>query len=105
MPDAKQPDDVNLKVTSRNQQVSQLQPKEISVIDPSMGSGHILVYAFDVLTQIYESQGFSRREAARAILKYNLYGADIDTRAYQLAYFSIMMKGRQLDRRMLNGEK
>ena len=69
-----------------------------------MGSGHILVYAFDVLMQIYESVGYSQRDAAKSILEHNLYGLDIDDRAYQLAYFAVMMKARQYNRRILNGE-
>lgn len=68
------------------------------------GSGHILVYAFDVLMQIYESSGYSQRDAAKNIVEKNLYGLDIDDRAYQLAYFAVMMKGRQYDRRFLNRE-
>ncbi|MFA6856056.1 MAG: BREX-1 system adenine-specific DNA-methyltransferase PglX [Treponema sp.] len=76
-----------------------LRPEEIKVIDPCMGSGHILVYAFEVLMQIYTSVGWSERDAARAILENNLYGLDIDDRAYQLSYFALMMKGRKYDRR------
>lgn len=76
-------------------------PAGIRVIDPCMGSGHILVYAFDVLMQIYESAGWERREAARSVVEHNLYGLDIDKRAYQLAYFAVMMKARQYDRRFL----
>jgi hypothetical protein len=78
-----------------------LNPEDIKVIDPCMGSGHILVYAFDVLMQIYEAQGYSQRDAAQSILRYNLHGLDIDERACQLAYFSVMMKARQYDRRIL----
>lgn len=69
-----------------------------------MGSGHILVYAFDVLMQIYESQGYTSRDAAQEIIKNNIYGLDIDERAYQLSYFAIMMKARQYDRRFLTRE-
>lgn len=69
--------------------------------DPCMGSGHILIYAFEVLMQIYTSCGYSERDAAQLIVKKNLYGLDIDQRAYQLAYFSLMMKARQYDRRFL----
>ncbi len=75
-------------------------PEDIRLIDPCMGSGHILVYAFDVLMQIYESGGVSSRDAAKLILEKNLYGLDIDRRAYQLAYFSLMMKARQYNRRI-----
>lgn len=75
-------------------------PEDIRLIDPCMGSGHILVYAFDVLMQIYESEGYNPRNAAKLILEKNLYGLDIDRRAYQLAYFSLMMKARQYNRRI-----
>jgi Eco57I restriction endonuclease. len=75
-------------------------PEDIRLIDPCMGSGHILVYAFDVLMQIYESEGYDPRDAAKLILEKNLYGLDIDRRAYQLAYFSLMMKARQYNRRI-----
>ena len=78
-----------------------IKPEEIKVIDPCMGSGHILVYAFDVLMQIYEATGYSQRDAAQSILKNNLYGLDIDDRAAQLAYFAVMMKAQQYDRRLL----
>ena len=83
---------------------AKLSPEDIKVIDPCMGSGHILVYAFDVLMQIYETAGYGQREAARSILKNNLYGLDIDDRAFQMAYFAVMMKARQYNRRILNGE-
>lgn len=79
-----------------------INPKDIKIIDPCMGSGHILVYAFDVLMQIYLSQGYSERDAAYSILKNNLYGLDIDKRAAQLAYFAVMMKARQYDRRIFS---
>ncbi|WP_274939995.1 BREX-1 system adenine-specific DNA-methyltransferase PglX [Chordicoccus furentiruminis] len=78
--------------------------KYLKVGDPCMGSGHILVYAFDVLMQIYESAGYGQRDAARSILENNLYGLDIDDRAFQMAYFAVMMKARQYNRRILNGE-
>lgn len=77
-------------------------PEDIKVIDPCMGSGHILVYCFDVLMQIYESQGYTERDAAQSILKHNLYGLDIDKRAAQLSYFAVMMKARQYDRRIFS---
>lgn len=78
-----------------------LTPEKIKVIDPCMGSGHILVYAFDVLMQIYESYGYTQRDATRSILQNNIFGLDIDERAYQLAYFAVMMKARQYNRRIL----
>ena len=65
-----------------------------------MGSGHILVYAFDVFMQIYENAGWSAREAAQSIVEHNIYGLDIDDRAAQLSYFAVMMKARQYDRRI-----
>lgn len=81
-----------------------LNPEDIKVIDPCMGSGHILVYCFDVLMQIYESQGYTQRDAAQSILENNLFGLDIDKRAAQLAYFAVMMKARQYDRRIFTRE-
>lgn len=81
---------------------SKLLPEDLKVIDPCMGSGHILVYAFDVLVQIYESQGYSIRDIPKLILENNLFGLDIDDRAAQLAYFAIMMKARQYDRRIFS---
>ena len=74
------------------------------MIDPCMGSGHILVYCFDVLMQIYESQGYTQRDTAQSILENNLFGLDIDKRAAQLAYFAVMMKARQYDRRIFTRE-
>lgn len=74
---------------------------DIKFIDPAMGSGHILIYAFDILMQIYETQGYSRRDAAASIIKNNLYGLDIDKRAYQLSYFALLMKAREYNRRVL----
>ena len=65
---------------------------DLRIIDPCMGSGHILVYAFDLLIQIYKKFGVSERDAAQSILQNNLYGLDIDDRAAQLAYFAVMMK-------------
>ncbi len=76
-------------------------PEEMSFLDDCMGSGHILVYAFDVLMEIYRERGYSDREAARAIVENNLYGLDIDDRCTQLAYFAVMMKARSYDRRFL----
>lgn len=78
-----------------------LKPQDIRLIDPCMGSGHILSYAFDIMIKIYEKSGVSRRDAAKSIVENNLYGLDIDERASQLAYFAVMMKGCQYDRRFL----
>lgn len=79
-----------------------LKPEDILVIDPCMGSGHIICYMFDVLMQIYETYGYTARDAASSIVQNNIYGLDIDDRAAQLAYFSVMMKARQYDRRFLS---
>ena len=76
-------------------------PTDMTFFDPCMGSGHILVYAFDVLMEIYRECGYSDRDAALNIVQNNLYGMDIDKRAYQLAYFAIMMKARSYNRRAL----
>ena len=99
--EAKQEPEVQAQLTDIRKEYSKLKPEDIKVIDPCMGSGHILVYAFDVLMQIYESAGYSQRDAARSILENNLYGLDIDDRAFQLAYFAIMMKARQHSRWIL----
>ena len=86
----------------KEQELDNLNLEDIKVIDPCMGSGHILVYCFDVLMQIYECQGYTQRDAAQSILENNLFGLDIDKRAAQLAYFAIMMKARQYDRRIFS---
>lgn len=99
--DAKQEPEVQQELNKIYEEHSHLQLEDIKVIDPAMGSGHILVYMFDVLMQIYESQGYSQRDAAELILENNLYGLDIDKRAYQLSYFSVMMKAREYNRRIL----
>ena len=102
--EAQQEPEVQAKLAEIRKEYSALNPEDIKLIDPCMGSGHILVYAFDVLMQIYESAGYSQRDAAKSILENNIYGLDIDDRAYQLAYFAVMMKARQYNRRILNGE-
>lgn len=76
-------------------------PEELTFFDPCMGSGHILVYAFDVLMEIYKELGYADRDAAQTIIERNIFGLDIDDRAYQLAYFAVMMKARSYDRRFL----
>ena len=102
--EAPQESEVQAKLAEIRKEYADLNPEDIKLIDPCMGSGHILVYAFDVLMQIYESGGYSQRDAAKSILEHNIYGLDIDDRAYQLAYFAVMMKARQYNRRILNGE-
>ncbi len=102
--EAEQELEVQEKLDEIHKEYAKLNPEDIHFIDPCMGSGHILVYAFDVLMQIYESVGYSQRDAARSILENNLYGLDIDDRAYQMAYFAVMMKARQYNRRILSAE-
>lgn len=99
--EAEQEKEVKAELEKIRAEYKKLTPEDIKIIDPCMGSGHILVYAFDVLMQIYESQGYTQRDAAQSIIENNLHGLDIDDRAYQLAYFAIMMKARQYDRRFL----
>jgi len=102
--EAEQEAEVEAQLVQIREEYKTICPEDIKVIDPCMGSGHILVYAFDVLMQIYEAAGYTQREAAKSILENNLYGLDIDDRAFQLAYFAVMMKARQYNRRILNGE-
>lgn len=102
--EAEQEPDVNQQLKKICAEYANIKPEEIKIIDPCMGSGHILVYAFDVLMQIYTSAGWSERDAAKSIIENNLYGLDIDDRACQLAYFAVMMKARKYNRRILNGD-
>ncbi|AUB59809.1 restriction endonuclease [Methanobacterium subterraneum] len=98
--EAEQEPEVQIELAKIREESKNLKPEDIKVIDPAMGSGHILIYAFDVLMQIYTSAGYSDKDAAESILKNNLYGLDIDDRAYQLAYFAVMMKGRSFNRKI-----
>ena len=102
--EAQQEPEVEQQLQKIRADYATINPEDIKVIDPCMGSGHILVYAFDVLLQIYTSCGWSERDAAKSIVENNLYGLDIDDRAGQLAYFAVMMKARKYSRRILNGE-
>jgi len=102
--EADQEPEVEAELKEIRKAYKNLSPEDIKVIDPCMGSGHILVYCFDVLMQIYEAQGYTQRDAAQSILENNLYGLDIDNRAAQLAYFAVMMKARQYDRRIFSRE-
>lgn len=101
--EAEQEDAVKADLEKLRAAYREIQPEQIKIIDPCMGSGHILVYAFDVLMDIYTACGWSERDAAKS-LRNNLYGLDIDRRAYQLAYFAVMMKARQYNRRILSAE-
>ncbi|WP_444348091.1 BREX-1 system adenine-specific DNA-methyltransferase PglX, partial [Phascolarctobacterium succinatutens] len=93
--EAQQEEAVQAELTKIKEEYAKLRPEDIKVIDPCMGSGHILVYAFDVLMQIYTQMGYTDKDAALSILENNLYGLDIDKRAFQLAYFAVLMKARQ----------
>ncbi|MDC6398222.1 BREX-1 system adenine-specific DNA-methyltransferase PglX [Lactiplantibacillus pentosus] len=101
MPEAQQSEKVLVEIAAAQPDLTKVKLKDISLIDPAMGSGHVLVYAFDVFVQLYESEGYSRRDAAKDIIQHNLYGFDIDTRAFQLAYFALCMKAREYNRRFL----
>ena len=101
MDEAEQEPQVAAQLAQIRAQESRIQPEEIRLLDPCMGSGHILVYAFDVLMEIYRTQGYTDRDAVSAIIENNLYGLDIDDRAAQLAYFALMMKACEHDRRFL----
>lgn len=100
--EAQQEAEVEQQLQEIRKEYKSLKPEDIKVIDPCMGSGHILVYAFDVLMQIYLSVGYLESDAAKLILEKNLYGLDIDRRAYQLSYFSLMMKARKHNTRLLS---
>ncbi|SCG85423.1 BREX-1 system adenine-specific DNA-methyltransferase PglX [Methanobacterium congolense] len=99
--EAEQEPEVQIELAKIQEESKNLKPEDIKVIDPAMGSGHILVYAFEVLMQIYTSVGYSKKDATESILKNNLYGLDIDDRAYQLAYFAVMMKARSYNKGIL----
>ncbi len=99
--EAEQTPEVQAQLAEIREERKHLTPEQIRFIDPCMGSGHILVYAFDVLMQIYTSCGYTERDAVQNIVRHNLWGLDLDKRAYQLAYFAVMMKARQYDRRFL----
>ena len=99
--EAEQEESVQHELDKIKAEYATLKPEDIKLIDPCMGSGHILVYAFDVFMQIYENVGWSQRDAAQSIIQNNIYGLDIDDRAAQLSYFAVLMKARQYDRRIL----
>lgn len=97
--EAEQEPDVQAQLAKIRKEYAGITPETIKCIDPCSGSGHILAYMFDVLMQIYEAYGYTAREAVQSIVENNIYGLDIDERAAQLAYFSVMMKARQYDKR------
>ena len=104
-PQSKLAEKLEFFVTPKNGEIQyvdeKISPTDLTFFDPCMGSGHILVYAFDVLMEIYREVGYSDRDAAVSIVENNLFGMDIDKRAYQLAYFAVMMKARSYNRRAL----
>ncbi len=100
--EAEQEPEVQAQLAEIRKEYAALTPDQLKVIDPCSGSGHILAYMFDVLMKIYESYGYTTREAVASIVENNLYGLDIDERAAQLAYFAVMMKARQYDRRFFS---
>lgn len=102
MEEAEQEPEVQTQLVEIRKEYAALTPDKLKVIDPCSGSGHILVYMFDVLMKIYESYGYTTREAVASVVENNLYGLDIDERAAQLAYFAVMMKARQYDRRFFS---
>ena len=102
LPEAEQEETVRTQLAAMRKERANRRPEDIRCIDPCMGSGHILCYMFDVLMRIYEDYGYTARDAAASIVQNNLYGLDIDERAAQLAYFAVMMKARQYDRRFFS---
>lgn len=100
--EAKQEPDVAAKLQEIRKEYADLRPQDIKCIDPCMGSGHILAYMFDVLMDIYRSNGYNDRNAVKEIITNNLFGLDIDKRAAQLAYFEVMMTACKYNRRFLN---
>ena len=100
--EAEQEPEVQAQLAEIRKEYAALTPDQLKVIDPCSGSGHILAYMFDVLMKIYESYGYTTREAVASIVENNIYGLDIDDRATQLAYFAVMMKARQYDRRFFS---
>lgn len=105
-PESKLAEKLEFFVTPKNGEIKHIdefvKPENVKLLDPCMGSGHILVYAFDVLMEIYKESGYTERDAAAMIVQNNLFGLDIDDRAAQLAYFAVMMKARSYDRRFLS---
>lgn len=105
-PESKLAEKLEFFVTPKNGEIKHVdefvKPEDVKFLDPCMGSGHVLVYAFDVLMEIYKESGYTERDAAAMIVQNNLFGLDIDDRASQLAYFAVMMKARSYDRRFLS---
>ena len=105
LPEAEQKESVKAQLIEKSESHVNLEPQDIKCIDPCMGSGHVLVYMFDVLMEIYRSEGFNERDAVFNILEHNIRGLDIDKRAYQLSYFALMMKARGYNRTFFRGKQ
>ena len=101
--DAKQDEETQKKLDEIK--YKNVNPEEIKIIEPCCGSGHILVYVFDLLLNMYLEQGYNKRDIPGLILKNNLYGLDVDKRAAQLAKFSLIMKARSIDNRFFNEDR
>ena len=105
-PESKLAEKLEFFVAPKNGEIKHINepvnPEDVKFFDPCMGSGHVLVYAFEVLMEIYKESGYTERDAAAMIVQNNLFGLDIDDRASQLAYFAVMMKARSYDRRFLS---
>lgn len=101
--EAEQTEEVKLKLEEIR--YKNVNPEEIKIIEPAAGSGHILVYAFELLFKMYEEKGYLKNDIPSLILKNNLVGLDVDKRASQLAQFALMMKARSFDRRFFNKDR
>lgn len=101
--DSEQTEEVQKKIDEIK--YKNVKPEDIRIIEPCCGSGHILVYAFDLLNQMYLEKGYEKREIPGLILKNNLYGLDVDKRAAQLAQFALIMKARSIDNRFFNDDR
>lgn len=101
--DAKQDDETNKKLEEIK--YKNVDPEKIKVIEPCSGSGHILVYVFDLIYKMYIEKGYNTKDIPALILKNNLFGLDVDKRAAQLAQFSLIMKARSIDNRFFNEDR
>ncbi len=99
--EAEQESEVQMELAKVKEDFKNIRPEDIKIIDPAIGSGHIMICAFDILMQIYTSLGYTERDAAVSILENNIYGLDIDDRAYQLAFFAVLMKARAYNKNIL----
>ena len=100
--DAEQTEEVQKKIDEIK--YKNVNPEDIRIIEPCCGSGHILVYVFDLLYKMYEERGYQKRDISTLILKKNLVGLDVDKRAAQLALFSLIMKARSVNNRFFNDQ-